>query len=409
MITKAVGEWLIWSGMTGVLSVLALVSMLDVVLQRNLPAVRGLMFIVLTGGAAVVMSGLPELLLPSTRPDVWLLLKTSLGPLSGALALYYLALWIDAAQEDEAIRLLGYWGSLASVISGGVLAALTVWGHGISPSVLLDLAEAVNLSAVVMALMITSRAVRLGDHLAKWMLAACVGLAFMVMGLYAKGMGWHPPSIVVWFLTAFATVAYFLIAIALTILRTRELRRLKRTAKGVLEAQVDLPMAQGATLVPRIEDAIWRAFRMQRHCVVAAVSVRNLYEHGALVSTGAEGNILATMAARIRRKVGFRNVVGLYHPRCFIMAISSSHDPRRGHLEFDALLEELRRPVPIPLEGQTVQFVPEVGVGVVPLRDANVPALEAINEAERLSFVQGINIARDGDVADTLPPAALMI
>ena len=32
----------------------------------------------------------------------------------------------------------------------------------------------------------------------------------------------------------------------------------------------------------------------------------------------------------LRRLVGFRNVVGLYHPRCFVMAVSSAQDARRG-------------------------------------------------------------------------------
>lgn len=404
MVSVGMWEWMIWSGMTGVLSVLALVSALDVAVQRNMAAARGLMFILLTGGAAVVMCGIPEQIWPGRNPGGWLLLKSTLGPLSGALALHYLALWVDAAQEDIQIRQVGRWGSLFLVLAAAVLGAVMLGWQDIPPQTLLESAGAINLASVALAILIAVRASRLGDHLARWMVLACVSLAFMVLGLYAKGLGWVTDSPAIWLLTALATVGYFLIVIALTILRTREQRRLRRAARGLVEMQVDLPMAQGAHLVPRIEDAIWRAQRMQRHCVVVAVSIRNLYEHGALVSTGAEGHILAAMAARIRRKVGFRNVVGLYHPRCFILAISSGQDPRRGVLDLEGLMQELRISVPVRVDGELVQFEPVIGVGVVPVEDPSMTAIEAINEAERLSFVEGMSVSKTSVFSETLPP-----
>ena len=224
---------------------------------------------------------------------------------------------------------------------------------------------------------------------------ACLWLIVMVAGLSAKMMGIAGLGIKAWALTAFATVLYFLIVIALTILRTREIRRLRQLALGVAPQELNIQIPQGAQLIPKVADAMWRAERLERDCVVAAIVVRNLYDVGEDLGHGEENQVLAVLAARIRRHVGFRNVVGLYHPRCFVMAVSSSQDPRRGELLVESLLKSVRERVRIGPPDRRFDFWPEVGMGVVELRKHPLEALAAINRAEQLAL-------EDLDVGDLL-------
>lgn len=411
--STALWELVIWAGMAGVLLILALIACADLAVQRNKASLRGLAFISLTGGAAVVMSGLPAMLWPAVSAKVWLLLKVSMGPLSGALALSYLGIWLDADHEDAAMRRMVTVGSLSLVAASLVLAVATVSSEAFRPLELIGVAAVVNLVSAFLALAVAVRGARLGDRLAQWMVYACMSLAVMVAGLYSHGMGYSPLGVAGDAITALTTVGYFLVVIVLTILRTREQRRLRRMARGIVGREVDIPMAQGASLIPRVEDAIWRSQRMQQRCVVAAVSVRNLYEHGELISNGSETKILTVLAARIRRQVGFRNVVGLYHPRCFVLAVSSGQDPKRGELKMSELLASLREPVPLSINGAALRFMPCVGMGVVPIDDPSMSALDAINQAEKQSFnapgvVPAVVVPSNDepqDAQDTMPPS----
>ncbi len=412
MNSTALWQLVIWAGMAGVLLILVLVASADLAVQRNLASLRGFLFIGLTGSAAVIMSGLPAVLWPGVAEDAWLLLKVSLGPLSGALALSYLGIWLDGAHEDTSTRRTVTAGSFGLVAAAVGLALATVVSDSFSQKSLIGTAAVVNMGSAFLALSVAVRGARLGDRLARYMAYSCVSLSVMVLGLYAHGLGFEPLGLVGQAITALTTVGYFLVVIVLTILRTREQRRLRHMARGMVAREVDIPMAQGAALIPRVEDAIWRSQRMQQRCVVAAVSVRNLYEHGELVSNGSETQILSVLAARIRRLVGFRNVVGLYHPRCFVLAVSSGQDPKRGELKMNELLESLREPVPLNVNGVALRFMPTVGMGVVPIDDPSISALDAINQAEKQSFNApglGPSVAPSNDepqdAQDTMPPS----
>lgn len=120
--------------------------------------------------------------------------------------------------------------------------------------------------------------------------------------------------------------------------------------------------------------------------MVAALVVRNLYELGEQAGQGFEARILAVLAARVRRQVGFRNVVGLYHPRCFVLAVSSGQDPRRGELLVETLLQSLCERVSVGSTDQHFDFWPLVGVGVVDVTHSPMDALAAIDRAEQLAL-----------------------
>lgn len=397
----SVGELVVWSGMAGAILMLCLVAAADLLVQRTVAAVRGLAFILMMGGASVWASGLPQALMPWMDPTTDLVLKASFGPLAGALALSYLGIWLGSGRDEPLINWLLLTGTVAGILVAVGLAFTVVLSDRWSPFHILVVSSASFLISVLAAMLASVRGAMLGDRLARWMALACGWLVLMVAGLNAKQLAVPGLDLFAWVVTAFATASYFLIVIALTIQRTREVKRLRMLAKGLSPQDLNIQMPQGAQLIPRVADAMWRSERLERDCVVAAIVVRNLYEVGQDLGHGEESQILAVLAARIRRQVGFRNVVGLYHPRCFVLAVSSGQDPRRGELLVDLLLKSIRERVRVGVPERRFDFWPEVGIGVVDLKNTPLEALAAINKAEQLAL-------EDLDVGDLLSrPLAL--
>jgi hypothetical protein len=269
-------EVAIWSAMAGVLLTLAIAASLDVATRPSLPAARSWLSLVLTGGACILMSGLPEALWPSWNQIDWLPLKATLGPLCGALAMTYLGHWSGLRSEDRLVRRM--MGPGASVLIAGTFLLLGLVVVGVPADTVLLLTAAVNSLAVLMGVLIAVRSVTLGDQLSRWMVLACLCLAQMTAGLYAKGLGMDMGN-PYWALTACATVGYFTTVIVLVRMRNRQLRRLRRQAAGQMPSMDPLNLPCGAQLVTRVEDALWRSQRMGRPCLVVAVSVSNLYAY----------------------------------------------------------------------------------------------------------------------------------
>lgn len=387
-----VPELVVWSGMAGVLSLLGLIAAADWAMQRTMASARGLAFVGLTGGAALLMSGLPEQLWPALESPVLLPLKASLGPLSGALALTYLGAWLGLSRDDMATRWAVRVGSGLLVVFAVLLAFAATHDMGLKPRQVLLISCLVNLGSVAVAMFVSLRGALLGDELAHWMAIACVLLGVMVLGLYAKGLNIAGLGTPAWAITAMATVGYFLIVIVLTIQRNREVRRLRQLAAGLNAQHVNIPLPQGSLLIPRVADVMWRSQRLERPCVVAALVVRNLYELGETAEDGVEAQILAVLAARIRRHVGFRNLVGLYHPRCFVLAVSSGQDPRRGELLVETLLQSVRERVRVGSCDQHFDFWPSVGLGLVDVTHSPMDALTTINRAEQLAVEDDVRV-----------------
>lgn len=378
-------EVAIWSAMAGVLLTLAIAASLDVATRPSLPAARSWLSLVLTGGACILMSGLPEALWTSWNEVDWLPLKATLGPLCGALAMTYLGHWSGLRSEDRLVRRM--MGPGASVLIAGTFLLLGLVVVGVPADTVLLLTAAINGLAVLMGVLIAVRSATLGDQLSRWMVLACLCLAQMTAGLYAKGLGMDMGN-PYWALTACATVGYFTTVIVLVRMRNRQLRRLRRQAAGQMPLMDPLNLPCGAQLVTRVEDALWRSQRMGRPCLVVAVSVSNLYAYREPPVPDPVGEILVALSARIRQLVGFRNVVGLYHQRCFVLAISAVQDPQRAELVTERVLRELRMSVNVGPDPLSMPFQPEVAIGVVevPAGTDEAAAVQVINLAEQLAL-----------------------
>lgn len=382
---QSVDELALWSAMAGVMMTLAVLSSIDMAVHRTLSSVRAWVSTVFTSAACLLMCGWMETVWPSLQDIPLMPLKATLGPLCGALALAYLGHWTGMRSDDRLVRLL--MGPGAGTVALGA-AVLLVWVHrgGDDRDVLMWTA-AVNSLAVVMGSVVAVRSVMLGDQLSRWMVLACLCLAQMTAGHYAKGLG-HEWGLWYWGLTGVAAVGYFLTVIVMVRLRHREWRRLNRQAQGAMPVTDSAGLPRGVHLVQKVDDALWRSARMERPCVIAAVVVPNLYDYGDQLQSDPEAEILVTLAARIRQVVGFRNVVGLFHQRCFVLAVSAVQDPHRRDVVGSRLLQELRMAVLLSPDPTVAPFQPDVGIGIidVPVGSGDVPALLVMTQAEHLAL-----------------------
>ncbi|MBE0586519.1 MAG: hypothetical protein IH617_00560, partial [Hydrogenophaga sp.] len=183
-----VSEIAIWSAMLGGLLTLAALALGDALGSRSRGSMRNLLFVVLTGASCVVMTGLPEALFPFLPGHPLRVLKASLGPLAGGVALYYLGGWLGGAREDALVHRLTAWGGAAVFLAAVVLALLASQVSSDQYHPVLLAAAVVNMVPVLLALVAVIRANRRGDPLARWMLLAIVCLAAMVSGLYLRGL-----------------------------------------------------------------------------------------------------------------------------------------------------------------------------------------------------------------------------
>ena len=379
----------VWAIMTGGLLSLVLLTAAETLVTRSIGALRSLLVVATISSVSVLLSGLPEALFPALPRRLGTELGAALSPLASALGLRFLGIWTGGAREDRIIHGITAWGSLAMLISALVLVVLATLVAPAAFARVLMLIAALNWLTVVLTLVVSVRATVLGDPLARWMVLACVLLAGMVTGLNLRALKVEGVGLGAWIVTAACTVVFVLIVMALIIVRNRANRRLARLAR--LETGVDpatgLPM--GSKLLSEVDHVFWRTGRLRGKCVVVCAYLRNLYALGDALGRAGENQILAATAARIRRAVGFRCVVGLYHPRCFVIVFSVD----RKRVVDESITHRVRALVTAPMavlgsHDRRLQFVPEVEVSLLTVQPDHVDPQAVINEVEHMAMDQ---------------------
>jgi GGDEF domain-containing protein len=397
-------ELVIWSAMLGGLLTLVTVAVADVVMHKSAASWRGLFFVVMTGTSAVLMSGLPELLFPGHPAMLFQIVKALLGPISAALALTYLGMWLGPAADDRLVHIAVGWGAPFLILSTVIVIAAQMLYPSDDSINLVMVTAPINCIGVILATLASVRAALLGDQLARWMVVASLFLAVMVAGLYTHELllvRMDPWAIAI---TAFCTVSYFLIVTALSLRRHRQQRNLKRLAGLSQGSDPNTGLPTGSVLLAKVSDAFWRSARIRRECTVVCLHLRNLYQLGETAGHSVDQQILSAVTARIRRAVGFRNVVGLYHPRCFVIVISS--DKQRNAVE--RVLSRIRLVLDQPmqvvgLDEQFHQFTPHFGLGIVTVDAAKADPAIAIDEAERLALQNQMTDPHSVSDSETAP------
>jgi len=111
--------------MLGGLLTLSIVALGDALASRSVGSVRNLLFVLIAGASCVVITGLPEVFFPGLPERLMMVLKASLGPLAGAMALYFLGNWLGGVREDVLVHNLTALGGTVVLLVALALAAVS--------------------------------------------------------------------------------------------------------------------------------------------------------------------------------------------------------------------------------------------------------------------------------------------
>jgi GGDEF domain-containing protein len=391
----------VWAMMAGGLLSLALLAAADALVTRSIGAVRNLMLIVSISAAAVLLSGLPQAFWPDLSPSLMLVLQTVPAPLSSALGLRFLDIWLGGRQEDPLVSRITRWGAHGMLAAAALLLALAATAEPDQAPTVLALGAIVSELTVVLAMVAAVRAALLGDPLARWLVVACAILACMLTGLYLHALGKAGFGLAWQAVTAMCTLVFVLIVMVLIVVRNRESRRLARLARLESGSDPATGLATGSRLLSEVEHAFWRTGRLRGKCVVVCIYMTNLYELGEALGRSGENQILSATAARIRRAVGFRCVVGLYHPRCFVIVISTERRRPTDDMVVHRLQALVNQPLSVVGSSDRRQtFLPQTGIAMLAVLPDHAQPQSVLNEAEHLALHQAR--AQAGGTADEI-------
>lgn len=372
--------------MAGGLLTITLASLSDAAFSRTAGATMGFTFVGSLSLYAVVLCGLVDHVLPGLPRAVMDLLKVVLGPLCSTMAMVFAGQWLRVRGEDEWIARIVFWGTALLGVASLVLGLLTVLAEPADiPNLLLASAAACVLTIVLTGIC-AWRAWLLGDVLAKWVAPSAVALSVTITGLYHQAV--EPGSLPLLQIaaTGFSAVAYLLIIAMLSIVRTRQARRLQRLAGLQINADPVTGLPTGSALLAKVDDAFWRASRNGLACNVVCMHLHNLYQLAEEAGHGVEQQIALAMSARIRRAMGFRCVVGLYHARCFVAVIQV---PRQSSgLQIQSYVQRLgvliSKPVDVVGHGRIhYTFEPQWGISVVSSDPSQTDSIHVLRQAEQ--------------------------
>jgi diguanylate cyclase (GGDEF)-like protein len=393
-------ENVVWSVMLGGLLTIGAMAVVDVFRSRSLSSLRSLIFLIVTGSSCLLLSGLPEDIFPWLPAAPVLILKASLGPLSGAMVLIYLGQWLGSAADDRLVYHTISSGSKALVICAILIALAAALFADIFETEILMFAAVLSALAVLMATLTSLRAAKLGDRMARDMTTGCLFLAMSTSGLYAHQLMPDNTSFLLWVVASFSTVMFFLTMVNLGIRRNRQLRRLERLSglSHGLDPATGLP--RGSVLLSKVDDAFWRSARLKTNCTVMCLHLRNLYELSDDAGHMVDQQILSAMAARMRRAVGFRCVVGLYHPRCFVVVMSAVKQPQVVGKMSERLRALMSKPLDVVGPNDAIHaFMPQFSVGVVTVTAVNAIPTQVIDAAEQIALSSEREGAMDQETA----------
>ncbi|MGQ0709019.1 MAG: GGDEF domain-containing protein [Rhodoferax sp.] len=385
-------ELAIWSCMAGGLLTICLASLAETVLSRSLEAFLALSFVAALSLYAVLMSGLAHTVLPGIPATALHVLKVSLGPLGSAMALVYLGRWLGHRAEDEWIMRTVLWGSAAMSLTTVALGGLALLAEPAQMFGLYVTSALACFATIAASVFCAWRAHMLGDPLAIWIGPAAVALGITAAGMFAINLWPGVMTLGAKALTGAGMVAYLLLVTTLAIVRTREAKRLQRLAGLKLGADPATGLPTGAALLSKVDDAFWRAARTGNACNVVCLHLHNLYELSDVAGHGVEQQIAIAMSARIRRAVGFRCLVGLYHARCFVAVIQVARPSTPVQIQHfvSRLRHIISKPVHVLGYGQQYhEFRPRWGLSVASTDPENQDPNDVLRQAEEEAMHSG--------------------
>lgn len=380
------GEVIIWAAFGGSVLTLALSAFVRVVASRSKSALQVTVFLLASGGYVLLMGGVLEALWPGLPPTFLMAAKIGLGPLAGALSLYLLGNWLGVKRRDRMVRLVVSAGTVGLALAGLALLLAPFALPQADVALLFKLSGAADFTGVVLATLAATRAAMLGDRLSWFMVAACSLMAVAVAGLRTHSINREGLPLSTQIFTATFAMLFLMAVTWLVNLRAASHRRLREDLLPGDGRDPLTKLPQGMGLLELVDDALRRSVRLKRECAVIAVSIPNLYELNAEAGYDIDHDVAIALSARIRSIVGLHNMVGIYHPMCFVVAVPAVQFPRTLRALGLRLAAELRQPFDVAVStGPALAFRADVGVGVVRIASEMSDASLTLEDAETLS------------------------
>jgi GGDEF domain-containing protein len=320
--------------------------------------------------------------------DLVLALKAGSGPLVEALALALLGVWLGVRRRDLLARWTVTGGVVVLALCGVVLLVGPFVVPGVAPHSWLEASAIVDGVGVVLAALACTRAGRIGDSLAWWMLGACGLLAAAVAGLHVHVFDSALLGNAAQFAVAATACGYMMAVTWLVNLRLEQTRRLAQALRAGDGRDPLTKLPQGAALLDLTADALRRSVRLKRECAIIAVSVPNLYDLNGEAGYDIDHDVAVLLSARIQSVVGVHDDVGIYHPSCFVVAVPAVQSARTMRAIGLRIASELRQPLPVQTgSGETLTFRPDVGVGVVRIASSISDVSLTLEDAEALAGI----------------------
>lgn len=372
-------ELVIWSAAAGAMGVVLAFSVAEMLVLRSAAGLQGSAYHAACLLFVVLLSGLAAQLSPPGR-DTWLHpAQVLIGPLCNAVGHHWVRGWLGATQRDglmEAGLRIATWGALVS----GLVCLMLPRPQQLPAAALLSLLN----SAVL--LWLTVRAFLLGDRLALGMAAAGALTLAAVAGLYAVAL--RLPGFTPGWQAAAAVCAVLANATVAVMIWLRSHPHVLARAEGASALQRDpvTRLYSGVALVQKLIKAQRRRRRTRRDGAVLAIVVFDVERIAAQVGSRGVHEMFIGVAQRIQRQVGVVNPVGRYWDRCFVSLVETIHSPAWLRTLGLRVASSLRRPMEVSgLDGERVEILLDIGVGVVHLAPGHAPVEDILHDAQRIA------------------------
>jgi GGDEF domain-containing protein len=373
-------ELMIWSMALGAIAAMALARLADLMVRLTLSQVQGVAYHLTVLLLVLILSGVAAETWPLLDPRLVQSAQVLAGPACVGLSNFWIRDWLNANQRD---RLMAMALRVSAVLLPlGGLACLAL-----PDTFQLLAAGALSASGGVLTLLLILRAWRLGDRLAPVMAAGCLLTLPAIAGLYAIAI--HGPGGLE-LTTHAATALCAALSSGLTgfVLWRRDRHEWRTRRKEGMPPRKDpvTKLPSGLSLVRKLMNAQRRRRRTRRDGAVLAILVFDVDRIAAQAGTGGVNEVFICLARRIQRQVGVINPVGRYYENCFVTLVETIQSPAWLRTLGLRVASSLRRPIEVvTAEGQRIELIADVGVGVVHLSRAPAAVDEILDEAQRMA------------------------
>lgn len=370
-------EMMIWSAVTGAVSIILLLAVADALYSRNRSSVNALIYLTGNWLFVILLSGLPGAVLPQMPAGLLHVLQVLVGPLTASMGCYGASLWLSAHKRDRTVE-VGLRFVAATCLAGGPLSLLA----SLDTQLLLSACLTVLCRCLLVWLCV--RGAWLGDRMA-WGLAGGFFLTLpLQIGMYWLALGDNPPGIAAQAATGMTGLVGLTMIAFMIWIRSRQEQVFRNEDHSLRDSITQLYAS--VVIIQKIILAQRRLMRTRRDGALMAVVLFDPERLAAQVGQTGLNDIYVELAKRMQRYTGMLNPAGRYYDRCFLVLMETIHSPSLIRTVGLRVASSLRRPVAVTsLEGESIRVTADIAVGIVHLSSAGIDVDQLLHEVQSVA------------------------